>query len=248
MNEEASAISQKTSNLQISSKTASYGHWEVAANITKQHSSNAFTYLVWFPDLYVFYIGVKKLVGPQGKEYKWRTYTTSSQQVKQLLHDGYSAEFLITQWYDTYEEAVIAEAHEQTKVNAHTNPWCLNMSINGYKFFTPGPHSSKTKAKMSLVSLGKPKSAVHRANISKGQKGRAKPPRSVATKLNLSKAKQKTKNPRWRGYVHSPDGVFDTTIDASKHYNIHRETIRRRCENPQPKWNAWFFSPIQDQG
>lgn len=247
MNEETNTTSADLSfSEETTHQSETYGHWEIAKNITKNNSSAAFTYIVWFPEIYMFYIGVKKLFRPNGDEYKWRSYTSSSKAVNKLIQEGQRVEYLITNWFDDFCDAISAETSEQLTVNAHKNPWCLNKCITGDKFFTPGPPSSETKKRMSRASKGRPKSATHRANISACQKGKAKPPVSVTAKINLSNAKQKNKNPRWRGYVHSPDGVFDTTIDAGTFYNTHRETIRRRCESTRQKWSLWFFSPSKD--
>lgn len=41
--------------------------------------------------------------------------------------------------------------------------------------------------------------------------------------------------------VHTPDGVFDTTGDAAKHYNTRMQTIQYRVNNKLPQWSSWYY-------
>lgn len=237
-------LANRRRQLFISHKTRTkddYGHWEVARNARKTKHSQAFTYIIWFPVLQLFYIGVKKLYSPSGEEHRWRTYKSSSKWVKALLQEEHQVEYLITNWFDTYEDAIAAETKEQYKVLAHTNPWCLNKSISGEQFFTHGPISQQTRDKMSAASLGKPKSEAHKASMSCARTGETRPPRTAEYKAKLSDSNAGIKNGRWAGYVNTPHGVFNTTVEAATYYDVDRYTISRRCTHAGEKWSEWYF-------
>ena len=57
-------------------------------------------------------------------------------------------------------------------------------------------------------------------------------------KMSLARIEFKSKmHPRWKGYVFTPKGQFDTTHEAAIANNISPTTVHRRChDNKYPKW------------
>lgn len=48
------------------------------------------------------------------------------------------------------------------------------------------------------------------------------------------------KNNLWKGYYITPDGIFNSSIDAAKYYNVTDKTIRDRCKSKNPIFSQWL--------
>jgi len=128
-----------------------------------------------------FYIGSHK-----GTEYDG--YTSSSVYLEEEMH-GRPTDFkrTIVGWFETYEQACHAEAALCRKVDAKNNPNYYNRHNGDGEFRNKG-HSDLTKAKLSKVHKGKPKSAEHRAKISAFQTGKKRGPCSEERKRKIGNA------------------------------------------------------------
>ena len=62
-------------------------------------------------------------------------------------------------------------------------------------------------------------------------------------RANYSISKMGTRNPSWKGEIHTPDGVFTTLAQAAAHYNCTDANIGRRVKSNSPKWAEWYRLP-----
>ena len=82
-------------------------------------------------------------------------------------------------------------------------------------------------------------SPEHRQRISKSKMGHVRS-ESDKKKQSLNHADVSgKKNPRWRGYCHTPYGIFETTVEASIMLKISRLTILHWCNIKKDK--KWYF-------
>lgn len=117
----------------------------------------------------------------------------------------------------------------------HYKPW--NKGIKN-------PYSKESVKLMTLKGENNPmygknhtkESKLKMSNNSKGQKV------SEATRKKISKATQSKNNPMWKGYCHTPFGIFNTAAEASKKLNINKITIQYRCNTASRKFKEWYFS------
>lgn len=77
-------------------------------------------------------------------------------------------------------------------------------------------------AKSKGVLLGKPKTNEHKAKLAKSKIG--------------------SNNPMFRGYYHTPNGVFESSRLASNANNCTNVTVINRCNSNNQKFNEWYFT------
>lgn len=98
-------------------------------------------------------------------------------------------------------------------------------------------HSAETKRKISLSLMGN--------TYGKGTLGNK---HSEETKKKLSDARKGILNPRSRGLVHTPFGVFSSTTEAGNTINCHQATVASRCRDPRPRWSQWYYEkPVKEK-
>ena len=51
----------------------------------------------------------------------------------------------------------------------------------------------------------------------------------------------------FRGYYHTPMGVFDSRTKAAAAENVDSNIIKQRCESKKEKWNNYIFIPVVKQ-
>ena len=174
----------------------------------------------------IFYIGKgseKRAFVKQNRNPKWH----------ELAKDGYRVEVLA--YWPTNEEAL---EHEKFLIACGRDlNWNLanitagGQGVLGNKNWLGKKHSSETKAKISASN--------------KGLKRRSS--------IKFSIANAKTSNPAWGGYWITPEGRFETALEAAQHHKIHERTLRSRCKGYEyklvggvkfyPPRNGWSFEP-----
>lgn len=60
-------------------------------------------------------------------------------------------------------------------------------------------------------------------------------------KNQMSQNKKGKKNPSWLGYVQTPDGIFESSMEACKFYNCTDKTIRDRIRSKNIKFRQWIW-------
>lgn len=96
--------------------------------------------------------------------------------------------------------------------------------------------------KISESNRGKKRTAEIRKRIS----DRKKELMTFETKQKLSKSKIGRSNPSWRGYVMTPDGIFESSLTAALYYGKTDKTIRDRIKSPNPRFDGWSFIKTPD--
>jgi len=115
-----------------------------------------------------------------------------------------------------------------------------NISVGGGKpptqYWTDKPNpmagkqfSEEHKRKISEGNLGKVRTEEHKVNYRKAVSERPDSHYDCHRGKNSSK---------WSGYIHTPEGVFETLLDAGKHHKINRQTVSNRIKNP--KFKDWY--------
>lgn len=122
-----------------------YGHWAVFKEVDIKDYL-AFTYVITFKNGKK-YIGVKKLwkkIKQCPSEFKrgpkcgfiesdWKTYSSSSNLVNEMLQEGIEPEsFVIVGWYKTWGKALMAEMELQLANDVLRDPMWLNKQIGGH--------------------------------------------------------------------------------------------------------------------
>lgn len=202
-----------------------------------------YTYSIKFLITGQYYYGVKYSIGCHPKELGVK-YFSSSKVVKALIieHGLQNFEFRVRK---TFESAAAAKDHETKflkRVNARANNRFLNKHNNdsfypvdnsGEKnpmYGKPAPnrgkkHQLETVEKMKLAHrenptwLGKHLSEEHKSKISVGQQG--------------------AKHRRFKGYYHTPYGIFESSRLA-EHPQISYKAVQKWCNNPDLEITAPF--------
>ena len=78
--------------------------------------------------------------------------------------------------HETRQEAMEREIVFQEAFSVARNPMYINMAHANGKFFTSGPQSPETKAKMSAAQTGKKQSPEHTAKIAAANTGKKRGP------------------------------------------------------------------------
>ena len=130
-----------------------------------------------------------------------------------------------------------------------------------------GRHTKETKKLIGIKGTGRkiPKESIERrtktraknikvigAKISKGNTGlkrragtgalisaRKKELMNDEKRGNIGNAKKGNKNPAWKGYIQTPDGVFESTMAAAKYYSMTDVMMSRRCASENPLFSGW---------
>lgn len=174
----------------------------------------------------IFYYG-------KGSEKRASTKQNRNPKWHDMAKDGYKVEMLAC--WPTNKEAL---EHEKFLIRcAREMGWDLanitagGQGVLGGKHWVGRKHSAETKAKISASN--------------KGLK------RRPSVKFSIANAK--TSNPQWKGYWITPEGRFDTALEASLKHNVNEKTIVNRCKGFReklvggvkfyPPRNGWSFEP-----
>ena len=157
-----------------------------------------------------FYIGVHKGTQDDG-------YTSSSVYLEEeMATRPLDFKRTIIGWFETFEQACHVEAMLCRKVDAKNNPNYYNRHNGDGEFRNKG-HSETAKTNLSKALKGKPKSAEHRAKISKVQLGTKRGPCSEERKRKIGDANRGRKR---------PDSAL-IIIEARKNMTPEQESLRR---------------------
>lgn len=174
----------------------------------------------------IFYYGKgseKRAYAKQNRNAKWH----------EIAKNGYKVEILAN--WPSNEEAL---EHEKFLIHcAREMGWNLanitagGQGVLGNQNWLGRKHSNETKAKI--------------AQANKGLK------RRPSIKFSIANAKKA--NPRWKGYWITPEGKFETALEASQHYGINEKTLHARCKGYKeklvggikfyPPKDGWSFEP-----
>lgn len=61
---------------------------------------------------------------------------------------------------------------------------------------------------------------------------------------NYSESRLGTKNPAWKGYIQTEDGIFESSSAAARYYNCTDKTILNRIRSKNLKFSAWVRLPM----
>lgn len=96
--------------------------------------------------------------------------------------------------------------------------------------------------KISSSNKGKKRTLETRKKISE----RKKELMSSESKAKLSKSKIGKLNPSWKGFIETPDGVFESSMIAALYYSKSDKTIRDRIKSKNPKFSKWNYIQSHD--
>ena len=85
--------------------------------------------------------------------------------------------------HETRQEAMEREIVFQEAFTVARNPLYINLAHANGKFFTSGPHTPETKAKISAGNKGKAKSLEHITNMSAARIGKKQSPEHIAKRV-----------------------------------------------------------------
>jgi len=95
--------------------------------------------------------------------------------------------------------------------------------------------------KISLSNKGQKRTLEQSKRISTNKKEKI----TARGRSNLSQSKQGNKNPAWKGYIKTPDGIFESTMVAAIYYDLTDTAVGRRCKNPIFKgWERLLTLPL----
>lgn len=145
------------------------------------------------------------------------------------------------------------------------NPLCWNLKTGGYR----GLPSAESRLLISISGTGQRYSPERTEKIQKsrrvkigeiGQKisksnrgkkrsddvrkrisDRKKELMSLESRKRISLAKQGSSNPAWRGYVKTPDGIFESSMVAALYYKKTDATVRNRIKSSNSLFEQWMF-------
>lgn len=133
------------------------------------------------------------------------------------------------------KEAIEKEIYFQEFFNAHTNPMYINMSIHNERFYHSGPHSEKTREKISIANKGKKNSKEQNERISKALAGKNK---SDYHKKKISETKN---NIEWIESIGKKVAKRSSEIqnDPDWKATVGKEKVRKDLEKKyDPTWKA----------
>lgn len=98
---------------------------------------------------------------------------------------------------------------------------CENIS----KSLTGTEMSDESRKAMSTTRAGKSWEELY--GIEGAKKRRASRPKGYIKQRTIA--------------VSTPEGKFNSIIDASKHHQVSEYTIKTRCKNARPEWADWYY-------
>lgn len=197
-----------------------------------------YTYSIKFLVTGQFYYGVKYSEGCKPSDLGVK-YFSSSKVVKSLIkaHGLEKFEFVVRRIFNSANEAKKHETKFLKRVNARANPSFLNKHNNdsfypldnaGEKnpmFGKPAPNRGKKHKPETIEKMLK----THQANPTwQGKHLSAEHKNSIAT------GQQGAKHRRFKGFYHTPYGVFESSRLA-EHSQISYKAVQKWCQNPEKK-------------
>lgn len=145
---------------------------------------------------------------------------------------------LFTDRHEIYEYAMnfsiendIVNAVDENKKKI----WANQRNETGLDGGFNGPCSDIHKKRIGDGNRGKMVSEETGKLISKIRRERFDEQR----RKNYSNSKTGLKNPSWKGYVTTPDGIFENTQTAAKYYNCTDKTILNRVRSNSDQFKDW---------
>jgi hypothetical protein len=189
-----------------------------------------YTYLIGWSKHRKYYYGVRFAKGCAPSDL-WKTYFTSSKEVKEFAYINGSPDIIsIRRIFKDVNEAREYEGKVLKRLNAASRSDFLNKA-NGKSIplefsVHKGIHNGmfgKSRSEEFKANMRKPKTESHKANM--------KGPRPLVD--------QKGKNNNaFKGYIHTPFGVFTDLKSAANIENVHYGTIAYRIHNKSNS-NYW---------
>lgn len=194
-----------------------------------------YTYSIKFLITNQYYYGVKYSEGCNPADLGVK-YFSSSKVVKNLIeaHGRDSFEFKVRKTFKSAEEAKSHETRFLKRVNARANPSFLNKHNNDSfypvnnsgnlnpMYGKPAPNRGKAHKLETIEKMV----ASHQANPTWLGKHL-----SDEHKQKIKESQQGAKHRRFKGYYHTPYGVFESSRLA-EHPQISYKAIQKWCDNP----------------
>lgn len=196
------------------------------------HNRTPYTYVIRFPSLNQLYYGVRYGANCHPSELGVG-YKSSSNLVKHLLLEHPNAIFEVRKIFNDAEKAKKWETRVLMRMNAAKHPAFLNKQNNWLyppcnqgkqnpMYGLPGTmlgrkHSEETLKRMSEVKIGKT------WNVGKSP--------SEAAKQKSRESQLGAKSHRFKGYYHTPYGVFESSRLAALP-NLNYKRIQEWCSAP----------------
>ena len=95
--------------------------------------------------------------------------------------------------------------------------------------------SAEIYSKVSAANKGQTRTAEVKEKMSK----RRKELMTDEKRANYSNSRLGTKNPSWKGYIQTPDGVYESTAAAARYYGCTDKTVLNRLRSTDPKFIDW---------
>ncbi len=199
------------------------------------HTANdrtPYTYLIRFPSLNQLYYGVRYGANCHPSELGVG-YKSSSNLVKHLLEQHSDAIFVVRKIFDDVDKAKRWETRVLTKMNAAKHPSFLNKQNN---WLYPLGNQGKQNPMYGLpgTMLGRKHTTETIKKMSESKIGKT----WNTGKHNTEESKQKcrdsqlgAKSHRFKGYYHTPHGIFESSRLAAAQ-NLNHKRIQEWCLTP----------------
>lgn len=213
-----------------------------------------FTYVIRFPRLNQAYYGVRYAKGCKPKDLG-STYFSSSKIVMRKLKQDPTAVFEVRKIFDDPKKACLHETKVLKRLDVRANPKFLNRHNNdgiypnmNRKGMFGKRHSAETILKQKAAKIGEKNPAFGKPGTMLGRKHteetlkkmrEAKNGKTWNTgKHNTEESKQKcrdsqlgAKSHRFKGYYHTPHGIFESSRLAAAQ-NLNHKRIQEWCLTP----------------
>jgi len=179
-----------------------YGHWCIDA-VGEFDPSNYFGFIYEIEEISSgrIYIGRKQLKTKTKKSDNWRSYTSSSEDVKTLIEEKGKEAFIFRivtlcsgKSQLTYEEEKRQFENDvlRTKLSSGEKKY-FNKTIGYRRFAGVEKQTEQSKIKASISNTGKVRTEEHKLNYSKSKKGVPKSEEHKQKLANVNKGKKYTK-------------------------------------------------------
>lgn len=197
------------------------------------------TYITFYkgnklPPFYIGYTSISNIlennyhgsVGSQKYSKIWKT---------EIRNNNNLFKTVILTKHKTRKEAIEKEIYFQEFFKVHTNPMYINMTIHNERFYNSGPHSEKTKEKISIANRGRKNSEDQNKRISESLRGKKK------SEYHKKKIIETKRSKEWQETVGKAVAKRSSEIqnDPIWKETKGKEKVRKDLEKKyDPKWKS----------
>lgn len=187
-----------------------------------------YTYLIGWTKLGKYYYGVRYSKNCDPSDL-WTTYYTSSRHVHQFhLEHGEPDLIRVRKKFDTKEQAIL---HEHTVLRRMKAVERLDFLNRTYNRGIPPEFAGK------MTMLGK----KHRPESIEKMKKKHEMPTNISEIASIRASKKfGSKNAMFKGYIHTPKGVFETVLQAAKAEGVTTGQLNYWIQNDRLKYNDYY--------